>query len=195
VSDDRPQTVGRPHVAIIGLMGAGKSTVGRRLARELGMAFVDSDELVVAAAGRSIAEIFASEGESAFRSHEFAAAQRAFGGAPSVVALGGGAVTHPPTREVIEHSAVRVYLHMEPRTVVMHLRTARTSRPLVGAKPTLERVKELLGQREALYCEAEITVSGERRSSGQIAREIARLLALYRATGERQRSTLAYERS
>jgi len=170
----------RPHVAIVGLMGAGKTTVGRRLARELGIGFVDSDELVVASAGRSIAEIFALEGESAFRAHEYDAVCRAFAGAPSVVALGGGAVTHPPTRDVIARSAVRVYLRLGPRAVVMHLQSARTQRPLVGAKPTLERVNELLVQREALYREAEITVSGERRSTGQIAREIAQLLAAYR---------------
>jgi shikimate kinase len=93
------------------------------------------------------------------------------------VALGGGAVTHPPTRDVIARSAVRVYLRLGPRTVVMHLQTARTQRPLVGAKPTLARVNELLVERETLYHEAEITVSGERRSTGQIAREIAQRLA------------------
>jgi shikimate kinase len=147
-------------VALIGLMGAGKSTIGRRLARELAMPFIDSDQLIVAAAKRSIGEIFAEEGEAGFRVREFAVLRDALCGSPAVVAVGGGAVTHPPTRELIATAAVRVYVHVEPRAAVARLRRTRTVRPLVGRRPTVERVRSLLEQREALYREAEITVSG-----------------------------------
>jgi shikimate kinase len=167
------------HVAIVGLMAAGKSTIGRRLARELGMEFVDTDALVVAATARSVAEIFAEEGEAGFRAHEFEAARRGFGGPPSVVAFGGGALTFAPTRELVARAAVRVYLYMEPRTILSRLQHSRTVRPLVGSEPTLGRVTELLAKREAFYREAEVVVSGEGRTAVETMREVVRRLEGY----------------
>ena len=166
----------KPHVALIGLMGAGKSTVGRRLARELRLRFVDTDAAIVASTGRSIADIFAAEGEPGFRAHEYVAVCAAFAGEPAVVALGGGAVTHAPTRELTERVATRVYLEMQPRSVAGRLRRARTPRPLLGDEPTVERISGMLAARERFYREAEVTVSGDRRSTGAIAREIVERL-------------------
>src|SRR5689334_19583179 len=120
----------KAHVAIVGLMGAGKSTVGRRLARRLGLRFADTDEFVAAAAGRSIPEIFVAEGEPGFRAREFEAARRALSGAPSVVSLGGGALTYGPTRALVARRAVRVYLEMRPKAILVRLRRSRTVRPL-----------------------------------------------------------------
>jgi shikimate kinase len=169
----------KPHVALVGLMGAGKSTIGRRLARELNLAFVDTDDLIIASTHRSIAAIFAKEGEAGFRAHEYDAVRRALECAPAVVALGGGAVTHAPTRELIAQSALRVYVMIEPEIVVARLKRARTLRPLLGEAPTLERVERLLQQREPYYRDADVIVSGTRRSPGGVAREIAeRLRAL-----------------
>lgn len=167
----------KPHVALIGFMAAGKTTVGKRLARDLGRRFVDTDDLVVAARGRPVAAIFAEEGEDGFRRYEFEAAREAFSGTSAVVALGGGALTHPPTRDLLAASAVCVYLELELQEIMMRLRRARTIRPLAGPRPTPARIAELLATRTPLYREAEITVRVGRRSAGQIAREILDRLA------------------
>jgi shikimate kinase len=163
------------HVALIGPMGAGKSTIGRRLARALGCAFADTDELIVDEARSSIPEIFAAEGEAGFRKRELEAVQRAFAGAPSVVALGGGAVTHRATRELVASSAVRVYLEVEARLVLARLRRSPSVRPLVGPAPTMERVRAILTEREPYYREAEVTVVGGGASAGIIRVIVERL--------------------
>lgn len=164
-------------MALIGFMAAGKTTVGRRLARDLGRRFVDTDDLVVAACGRPVAAIFAEEGEDGFRRYEFEAAREALSGTAAVVALGGGALTHPPTRDLLALQAVRVYLELELQEIMMRLRRARTIRPLAGPRPTLARIEALLAARTPLYREAEITVHLGRRSVGQVAREILDQLA------------------
>jgi len=172
---------GRPHVALIGLMGAGKTTIGRRLARELGLPFTDTDELVVAAAERPIVDIFAEEGEPGFRAREYVAACDAFARPAGVVSLGGGAVSHAPTRDLIARSAVRVYIAMSPHAIVARLHRAQSVRPLLGAAPTVDRIEELLARRASFYREAELTVQGDRGSTGAIARAIVAGLAAYRS--------------
>lgn len=180
----------KPHVAIVGLMGAGKSTVGRRLARRLGLTFADTDEFVAAAAGRSIPEIFSAEGEAGFRAREFEATRLALSGAPSVVSLGGGALTHRPTRALVARRAVRVYLEMGPKAILVRLRRSRTVRPLLGATPTLERIVELLQQREPLYREAEVHVNAEGSSPEAVAEQILARLAEYRFVAARPAARL-----
>jgi shikimate kinase len=125
-------------------MGAGKTTIGRRLARELGIAFADTDEMIVASAASTVAEIFAAEGEAGFRARELEAAREAFAGSAAVVSLGGGAVTHDATRALVATSAVRVYLRMPPQTILARLRQSPTVRPLLGALPTLPRAAGVL---------------------------------------------------
>lgn len=163
-------------------MAAGKSTVGKRLARELGWRFVDTDERVVAARGRTVAEIFADEGEEAFRRYELDAAREAFAGTAAVVALGGGAVTHPPTHALIAQHALRVYLELDPQEILMRLRRSRRIRPLAGERPTRARIETLLAERAPLYREAEIAVRVDGRAAGQVAREISGLLPVDIAT-------------
>jgi shikimate kinase len=163
------------HVALVGFMAAGKSTIGRRLARELGRPFVDTDELVVAARG-SIADIFAREGATVFRSYELEAVREALAGEPAVVALGGGALTYAPTRELVAERARCVYLHVPAAVLLQRLRRAHTVRPVLGEGPTSASVRELLQLREPLYRAAEITVRSAGRSRTLIAREIATLV-------------------
>jgi shikimate kinase len=172
----------KPHVAIVGLMGAGKSTVGRRLARRLGLHFADTDDFITTAAGRSIPEIFSTEGEAGFRAREFEATRCALSGAPSVVSLGGGALTHGPTRALVARRAIRVYLEMRPKAIFFRLRRSRTVRPLIGETPALERIVELLQQREPLYREAEVHVNAEGSSPDAVAERIVERLAEYRFT-------------
>ena len=160
------------HVALIGFMGAGKSTVGRCLARELGLPFRDSDELIVARHG-PIETIFARDGSASFRAYEYAAVRELLAGEPAVVALGGGAVTHPPTRELLAGNALRIYLEVPFEALLARLRRSRTVRPVIGEQPTRATVRALLESREPLYREAEIVVRGGRRSKTALAREIA----------------------
>jgi shikimate kinase len=157
-------------------MAAGKSTIGRELARELGVGFVDTDDLIVARNG-PVAELFARAGEAGFRAAELEAVREALAQPPGVIALGGGAVTYAPTRALLAERALRVYLDISVDTLVVRLRRSRTVRPLVGPNPSPERVRELLDVREPFYREADIVVSGPRRSNRAFAREIAERLA------------------
>lgn len=163
------------HVALVGFMGAGKSTIGRRVARELNRPFVDTDELIMAAHG-AIAEIFAREGAQAFRRYEREAVGAALAGEPAVVALGGGALTHEPTRALVAGNARRIYLYAPAAVLAQRLRRSRTVRPVLGGEPTAALVRELLAAREPAYREAEITVRCAGRSRSAVAREIASLL-------------------
>jgi shikimate kinase len=93
-----------------------------------------------------------------------------------VIALGGGAITHAPTRAALAERALCVYLEVPPETILARLRRSRTVRPVVGSAPTIERVRELLAQREPLYRDCELTVRGPRRSKLAYARAIVESL-------------------
>ncbi len=153
-------------------MAAGKTTVGRHLARELGLPFIDTDDLIVAREG-PIAALFARVGEVGFRAAECAAVREALDGPLAVIALGGGAITYEPTRALLAARALRVYLDVPVETLVYRLRRSRTVRPLVGTDPTIERVRELLDAREPLYREADLTVRSPQTSKLAYARRIA----------------------
>jgi len=157
-------------------MAAGKSTIGRHLASELGVRFVDTDDLIVARHG-PVSGLFERAGEKGFRAAEFEAVRAALAEPPGVMALGGGAVTHAPTRALLAERALRVYLDISVEALLARLRRSRTVRPLLGPDPTLERIRELLSAREPFYREADIIVSGPRRSKQAFAREIARRIA------------------
>ena len=154
-------------------MAAGKTTIGRHLARELALPFVDTDELIVAAHG-PIPVLFAARGETGFRAAECEAVVAALAGEPAVIALGGGAMTYPQTRDAVRGGAISVYLEISAEDLVARLRRSPTIRPLVGPEPTIERVRELLAEREPLYRAADITVPGPRATRAAYARAIAR---------------------
>ena len=146
-------------VWLVGMMGAGKSTVGRALAARLGRRFVDTDEEIERASGRAIAEIFAREGEAGFRARELAAVE-ACRGHGAVVALGGGAVTQPAVRERLRGCGTVVYLRARPETLLARVGDA-SERPLLAgldAPGRLARLRELLAQREAAYAGAALAV-------------------------------------
>jgi shikimate kinase len=163
------------HIALLGFMAAGKSTIGKRVARELGLRFVDTDELIVARHG-PIQEIFERDGEAQFRAREFEVVRETFDGPPAVVALGGGAVTHEPTRVLIAERALRVFIDVPQSALLARLGRARAIRPMLGGTLDPGHVRALLEQRRPLYREAEIVVDGGRRSQGALAREIAALV-------------------
>jgi len=162
-------------VALLGFMAAGKSTIGKRVARELGLRFVDTDALIVARHG-PIHELFEREGEAGFREREFEVVRESLAGEPAVVALGGGAVTHAPTRALIAERALRVFIDVPERELLARLQRSKTLRPMLGETLDADRVRLLLGRRRPLYAESEIVVAGGRRSRGALAREIVTLV-------------------
>jgi shikimate kinase len=167
----------KAHVALVGMMGAGKSSVGKALARRLGRPFVDSDALVVAERGATIAKIFEEEGEAAFRDYELAALRRAVDGEACVIATGGGAVTHPPTRALLARHALRIYLSLTAGELSARLRRSRTRRPVLAGGPIRDRVTALLATRDPLYREAEIVVPCDGMTRSQVVHAIVGILA------------------
>lgn len=159
---------------LVGLPGAGKSTSGRRLAKILCVDFADSDDLVVAAEGRRVRDIFAESGEAAFRAAECSAITAFLHGEfDGVLALGGGALTHEATRAAVAASGITVaVLHAPLETLLARVGDART-RPLLSPDPA-GKLAELARVRQPIYdSAATISVDTEHRTPGQVAAHIA----------------------
>ncbi len=138
------------HLALVGLMGAGKSTVGRRLARAWGRAFVDLDDAIVAVAGRPIPELFAAEGEAGFRDRETAALRSALAEpTPVVVATGGGVVLRDENRALLGERSVVVWLDAEVEALAARVGDG-VGRPLLADAPA-ERLRALDIARRPFY--------------------------------------------
>jgi len=144
-------------IVLVGLMGAGKSSIGRRLATRLGMPFKDADAEVEAAAGCSIEEIFERFGEAAFRDGERRVIKRLLAEPPHVLATGGGAFMDPETRALIRAEAISVWLRADLDLLVA--RTSRRShRPLLKQADPREVLQKLIDERYPVYGEADIVV-------------------------------------
>jgi shikimate kinase len=148
-------------VALVGLMGAGKSSIGRRLANALSLPFVDADEEVEKAAGRSIPDIFEELGEAAFRDGERRVIARLLDEPPHVLATGGGAFMNPATRELIKQTAISVWLKADMEVLLRRVER-RNDRPLLRDGDPREVLERLADERYPIYALADITVeSGE----------------------------------
>lgn len=144
-------------LVLVGLMGAGKSCIGRRLAQRLGLPFVDADSEIEAAAGCSIEEIFQRHGEAHFRDGERRVIQRLLEQPVMVLATGGGAFMDPRTRDAIRERGTSIWLKAELDLLVK--RTARKSnRPLLKRGDPREILARLIEQRHPVYAEADLTV-------------------------------------
>lgn len=149
---------GPTNVVLVGMMGCGKSAIGKRLAENLRLTFVDSDALIVEAAGRSIPEIFADEGESGFRRRERQVLKRLRTVDHHVIATGGGAVIAPENRQILRSLGYVVWLTASLETLLFRISQNR-ERPLMQTADPRERLRELLDQRSAWYKEvADIVV-------------------------------------
>ena len=144
-------------IVLVGLMGAGKSTVGRRLAKRLGLAFVDSDEEIEKAAARSIAEIFDQYGEPAFRDVERRVIARLLGGECKVIATGGGAFANAETRALILERCLAVWLDSDVETLAERV-SRRGHRPLLRDRDPAAVLRELAEARNPAYAEAPIRI-------------------------------------
>jgi shikimate kinase len=138
-------------------MGAGKTTVGRRLAAALHLPFTDADAEIAAAAGRSIPEIFADHGEAEFRRGERQVIARLLSGPPHVLATGGGAFIDADTRAIMKQRATTVWLKA-PLDVLMKRVTKRDDRPLLKQDDPRAVMQRLMDQRYPIYAEADITI-------------------------------------
>ncbi len=154
---DRFEPLRRRTIALVGLMGVGKSSVGRRLANALGLPFRDADAEVETAAGRSISEIFAALGEPAFRDGERRVIVRLLEGPPHVLATGGGAFMNDETRAFIKARAVSVWLKADLEVLARRL-GRKDSRPLLAGKDPIDVLRMQAETRYPVYAEADIVV-------------------------------------
>lgn len=164
------------NIALVGMPGSGKSTVGRQLARRLQLPFIDADHWVEQHLGCSIREYFEREGEASFRDVEAQAIADICDGGPAVVATGGGAILRPANRERLRDRTRVFYLFATPEEVYRRLRHDQ-NRPLLQVDDPLARLRELFTQRDALYREtAHDVITIGRPSTASLVNTIAAIL-------------------
>lgn len=152
-----PIPVAERTIALVGLMGAGKTTVGRRLAARLGLPFSDGDHEIEDAAGMTVSDIFARMGEAAFREGEARVMKRLLHAPRMVLATGGGAILNPETRAEMKARAVTVWLRADLRVVAARVQK-RDTRPLLRGKDPYEALSAMAEVRYPLYGEADVIV-------------------------------------
>jgi shikimate kinase len=158
-------------IVLVGMMGAGKSSIGRRVAARLGIAFVDADVEIEEAAGMSIAEIFAAHGEPYFRAGEARVIARLLDHGPQVLATGGGAFMNEQTRANIRDKGVSVWLKAELDVLTRRLKR-RNDRPLLKTADPVATLANLLAERDPIYGEADVMVMSREIAHDLIVGEI-----------------------
>jgi shikimate kinase len=164
-------TLGRRSIVLVGMMGAGKSSIGRRVAARLGIPFVDADVEIEEAAGMSIADIFAAHGEPYFRAGEARVIARLLEHGPQVLATGGGAFMNEQTRANIRDKGVSVWLKAELDVLTRRLKR-RNDRPLLKTADPVATLANLLVERDPIYGEADVTVMSREIAHDLIVGEI-----------------------
>ena len=156
---DITSALGRRSLVLVGMMGVGKSTIGRRLAARLGLRFLDADiEIEVAHAGMTIPEIFATHGEPYFRDGEARVIARLLDSGPAVIATGGGAFMREETRNRIRDKAVSIWLKADVDIIMKRVKR-RADRPLLQTEDPVATVSRLLEAREPVYRTADLTIA------------------------------------
>mgnify|MGYP000267867269 CR=1 FL=1 len=154
----KPATQSVQSIALVGMMGVGKTTIGRRLAKRLGMPFYDSDEEIEKASGRTVKGYFRDHGQEAFREGERKVICRLLSeGPPIVLATGGGAFIPEETRDVLRNGATTVWLKADHKVIFKRVRRKNT-RPLLDVPNPSARLQELIDERYPIYAQAHITV-------------------------------------
>jgi shikimate kinase len=149
--------LGERSIVLVGLMGCGKSSVGRRLASRLGLGFVDADEEIERVAAKTIVEIFTDHGEAYFRDGERRVIARLLASGPQVLATGGGAFINPETRAKIRERGVSVWLRAD-LPVLMRRVSKRDTRPLLKSGDPEATMRDLMKKRYPVYAEADVTI-------------------------------------
>ena len=159
------RALGGRSIVLVGMMGAGKSSIGRRLASRLGIPFIDADAEIESAAGMTIPEIFEKHGEPYFRAGEARVIARLLDNGPQVLATGGGSVMDPQTRALIGQKGISIWLKADI-DVLLKRTKRRNDRPLV------EKIKDLLPVREPIYAQADIIIQSRDEPHDTIIDEI-----------------------
>ena len=150
--------LGARSIVLVGMMGAGKTSIGRRLAARLGIPFVDADAEIEQAAGMSIPEIFEAQGEPYFRSGEARVIARLLEHGPQVLATGGGAFINPHTRDLIRRKGLSVWLKAEVNVLLRRVKR-RDDRPLLQATDPRATLAKLIAVRDPVYAGADLMVT------------------------------------
>ncbi len=177
------QALAQRSIVLVGLMGAGKSTVGRRLAARLGMKFRDADSEIEIAAGMSIPDIFAAYGEAHFRDGERRVIERLLHDEPMVLATGGGAYMDATTRETIRTRAVSVWLRADLDTLMRRVRK-RSNRPLLQNADPEGVMRRLIAERYPVYEQADVTVESREGPHERVVEAIVGVLDGYLAVSQ-----------
>ena len=162
-------------IVLVGLMGAGKSCIGKRLAETIGWNFVDADSEIEKAAGCSISDIFERHGEAAFRDGERRVIQRLLQQGPSVIATGGGAFMNPETRDAIRANGVSVWLRADLE-VLLRRTGRRDHRPLLKKGNPRETLSRLMAERYPVYAEADVVVESVERPAEETTQQVVQAL-------------------
>src|SRR5580692_7883296 len=171
--------LGSRSIVLIGMMGVGKSSIGRRLAARLNIPFVDADTEIEKAAGMSIPDIFARHGEADFRSGEARVIARLLDGGPQVLATGGGAVMNADTRQQIKAKGVSIWLNAELDVLMRRINKRKNDRPMLQTADPEATLRELLVAREPVYAQADLTVQSREVPHDAIVSEIMTALAAF----------------
>ncbi len=163
--------LGRRSVVLVGMMGAGKSSIGRRLATRLGIPFVDADTEIEKAAQMTISEIFAKHGEPDFRHGEARVIARLLDSGPQVLATGGGAFMNAETRALVRDKGISVWLRANVEVLIRRIKR-RGDRPLLKDGDPAETLRRLIDERHPTYAEADITVESREVPHDTIVEEI-----------------------
>jgi shikimate kinase len=177
LSDAMVRKLGKRAIVFVGMMGSGKSAIGRLVADSLGLPFADSDAEIVAAAGMSIPEIFEKFGEEHFRTGEKRVISRLLGEGPIVLSLGGGAFMAEETRKEIAQRGVSVWLKADADLLMSRVMRRPKSRPLLQTADPRATLAELLEKRTPIYSLADIHVESSKLSKRQTADDVLSALA------------------
>lgn len=173
-------------IALVGLMGVGKTTVGRRLAKRLGRRFDDSDDAIEQASGRTVAGYFRDHGEADFRDGEFRVIKRLLQeDPPLILATGGGAFIHPPTRKLLQEQAIVVWLRGDLDILVERV-SRNDNRPLLRGVDKREKMRELMEIRHPIYAKAHLKVKIARGPHIRTVNRVMRALKSYKEPSHKE---------
>lgn len=174
--------IDRP-IALVGLMGVGKTTIGRRLAKRLERPFYDSDEEIETASGRTVAGYFRDHGEEDFRRGEMRVVDRLLDKPNIVLATGGGAFIYPPTHKILKAKALTIWLRGDLETIMERV-SKKPTRPLLMVADPREKMRELMEERTPIYAKAEITVDVGTSAHMQTVNRVINAIEQHESTGE-----------
>ena len=176
--EDTKLALGKRAIVLVGLMGAGKTSVGRRLAEKMDLPFVDADHEIEVAAGKTVAEIFADDGEDYFREGERRVIARLLENGCQVLATGGGAYMNQETRDSIKQHAVSIWLKADLDILLKRV-TKRNDRPLLRSEDPADVLKRLIDLRYPVYAQADVTVESRDVQHGQMVNDVIQALAAW----------------